>query len=139
MKKQYKYAIIYIVGGLYYALIEILWRGYSHWTMILTGGICVLCLYIIDEKLSNLPFALRCLMGGALITTVEFAVGTVVNTVLRWDVWDYSDESYNIMGQICLTSSLIWIVLCIPGLAACSIVQLLFDNSEEKCYEENNI
>ena len=53
-------------GG--YAMIEVLWRGYTHWTMALTGGAVLVGLHrlrghVRDEK----PIA-RCLCGAACIT-----------------------------------------------------------------------
>ena len=32
--------------------LEILWRGYTHWTMGVLGGICFVCLGLINEILS---------------------------------------------------------------------------------------
>ena len=33
-----KYLFLFDVGGLLYILIELIWRGRSHWTMFLLGG-----------------------------------------------------------------------------------------------------
>ena len=35
---------VFVMGGLGYGAIEILWRGATHWSMLLTGGICLLIL-----------------------------------------------------------------------------------------------
>ena len=35
-----KYLFLFDVGGLLYILIELAWRGWSHWTMFILGGIC---------------------------------------------------------------------------------------------------
>ena len=35
-------SVIFVVGEIGYSLLEILWRGYTHWTMSLTGGLCFL-------------------------------------------------------------------------------------------------
>ncbi len=123
MKNAYKYVIITTAGGLYYYLLEILWRGHSHWTMIPIGGVCVLFLYIINDKLERVPFAYRCVLGSLIITAAELAAGIIVNLVLHLDVWDYSDKSFNILGQISLNSSLLWLALCVPAFAACRIVK----------------
>ena len=37
--------IVFSLGAASYGMMEMLFRGYSHWTMILTGGACVLTLY----------------------------------------------------------------------------------------------
>lgn len=138
MKKINRYAIIYLIGGLYYAFIEILWRGYSHWTMILTGGLCVLCLYVINEKCSGMKFFVRCFLGCIIITAAEFIVGAVVNKMLLWNVWDYSDKSYNIMGQISLNSSLLWFALCIPAFAACTVAEAIFNDTRDHDYGKSS-
>ena len=31
---------IFLIGGALYNLIEILWRGYTHWSMFIVGGLC---------------------------------------------------------------------------------------------------
>ena len=31
---------IYVFGAIGYGALETLWRGYTHWTMIVTGGFC---------------------------------------------------------------------------------------------------
>lgn len=95
----------------------------------------MLCLYLINERLSSTPFFLRCALGSAVITVAELAVGLIVNVCLKWDVWDYSDKSFNLFGQICLNSSLLWFGLCIPAFFACSIIKKLFDLKEEKANE----
>ena len=35
-----KYLFLFDVGGLLYVLIELIWRGHSHWTMFILGGLC---------------------------------------------------------------------------------------------------
>ena len=37
-----KCGILFLIGGCLYYCIEILWRGHSHWTMAVVGGICFL-------------------------------------------------------------------------------------------------
>ena len=103
MKKRLKNDIaIFTIGGLSYALIEILWRGYTHWTMIITGGICFVVLFRV------------CAAGAAIITAIEFAAGCIVNLWLQMDVWDYSFLPLNLFGQVCLLYTFLWALLCIP-------------------------
>ena len=37
-----KYFILFGIGGIAYVVIELLWRGYSHWSMFALGGLCFL-------------------------------------------------------------------------------------------------
>ncbi len=53
MAKTREYAFVYLFGGIMYGLMEVIWRGHTHWTMTLTGGTALLILYIINIKMSN--------------------------------------------------------------------------------------
>ena len=107
-----KYIVLFLIGGVAYFGIEILWRGYSHWTMFLLGGLC----FVIVGALNNwLPWEMdiekQAGIGAIIITVLEFIVGVMVNLVLKWNVWDYSLLPFNILGQISLPFTLIWMVL----------------------------
>ena len=54
-----KYVVLFVTGGLVYMSLELLWRGYTHWTMGILGGICFIYLGLINELLSwETPLAL---------------------------------------------------------------------------------
>lgn len=104
----------FAVGAAGYPCIEVLARGYTHWTMAVLGGVCVLALVWIARRLPAAPVAAQALVGAAFITAAEFAVGVVVNLALGWQVWDYRREFGNILGQICPLYSFYWFLLCLP-------------------------
>ena len=112
-------------GGALYAYLEILWRGYTHWSMILAGALSALFLYQIQKNMTTVPFLLRCLLGTAAITAVEFFTGCVVNLWWGLDVWDYSDLPYNLWGQICPAFCAMWFFLCIPAFWLCRQIRRL--------------
>ena len=56
------------------------------------------------------------IMGGAVITTVEFLTGIIVNIILGWNIWNYSGMRANLFGQICAVFTIIWVLLSIPGI-----------------------
>ena len=93
--------ILFLFGGVLYSLIEILFRGVTHWSMTITGGIWLGILYRQFTNKPDSPLFLKCLFGSAVITGFEFAVGCIVNLILDWNVWDYSSHPLNLMGQIC--------------------------------------
>ena len=114
IRHKEKYAALFFLGAGGYGMIELLWRGYTHWSMLLAGGI-FLCLYgTLLEEAAGLSFFKKCLLGSVLITALELIFGSVFNVALSFAVWDYSDVPFNLFGQICLPFSLLWFFLCVP-------------------------
>ncbi len=109
-----KYIFIFFIGALGYGLLETLFRGFTHWTMLITGGVVFTVLYYIYSKNENAPLWQKAIVGAFTITMIEFAVGCIVNLWLGWNVWDYSGFAYNVLGQICLAFTALWFFLCIP-------------------------
>ena len=35
---MFEYLMVFLLGGAGYCLIEVLWRGFTHWSMALAGG-----------------------------------------------------------------------------------------------------
>jgi uncharacterized membrane protein len=112
-KKIFEYSLIFFMGAIGYVVIEILWRGYTHWSMGLAGGIILSLLYFLNFKLFKLNIILKCLIGCVLITAVEFITGVFVNIIFGLKVWDYSNMPYHVMGQICPQYTVLWFVLCL--------------------------
>ncbi|MFU0833998.1 MAG: ABC-transporter type IV [Oscillospiraceae bacterium] len=114
MKKQLS---LFLTGGIIYPCLEIACRGFSDFSMAIAGGIC-LCLIdrICNCRLKFKPLVVKCAAGSAIITSVEFAIGVLVNLILKLNVWDYSQLPMNVMGQICVPFSLLWSLLTIPAM-----------------------
>lgn len=109
--------IVFILGGIFYGLTEILYRGYTHWTMVLTGGAVLLTFYVLLPALCNMNLFLAAATGAIIVTFYEFAMGSVVNLWLGWEVWDYSSRPGNILGQICPLYTGFWFALCLAFFA----------------------
>lgn len=106
---------LFLVGGALYFLFEMVWRGYSHWTMFVLGGLCFVLVGGLNNYLPwEMPLLLQMLLGGMIITVGELLVGIVVNIWLGWQVWDYSALPGNMWGQICPQYSLLWVLLSGP-------------------------
>lgn len=100
------------IGGLLYVLCELVFRGRSHWTMFVVGGLCFWLIGLINEVIPwNMPVWLQCIIGAVIITTVEFIAGCIINIGLGWQVWDYSGLPFNILGQVCLPFTVLWTFL----------------------------
>lgn len=136
MKKLTEYtaehAVVFAVGGLAYGTIEMLFRGHTHWTMLLTGGACFAAIYAIERRYFYVSLWKRCLAGSAVITATELVVGCIVNLALGWRVWDYSERALNIFGQICPLYSVAWMLLCIPATSVCRGLRNTFFTLKQK-------
>lgn len=120
-------AAVYVVGSMGYTLLELLWRGYTSWTMTAAGGICLSLLYRMRQKLGHLRLWEQCLAGGGIITAVELLAGLLCNRLLQMRVWDYSNRRGNFKGQICPLYSFLWCLLCLPVLPLCGWMKRKFD------------
>lgn len=127
-----KYIILFGLGGFSYGLIEVLWRGYTHPTMMVAGGLCFAAFYLINKKLSGFPFLYRCIAASLTVTAVELVFGFIFNIILKMQVWDYSNIPLNLFGQICLLFSVLWGFLGIIALPLAGLVGKAHDYGKEK-------
>lgn len=90
--------------------------GYTSMWMFPIGGISALLVGLINEKF-DIPIVLEMLIGGLIITLVEFSSGAILR-FLDIEVWNYYDMYFNFKGLICLEFSLLWcgLVPCIHKL-----------------------
>ncbi len=114
MKTAIKVAVLLIIGGLIYCGLEIAWRGHTHWTMGVVGGICFVLIGGINEWFPwTMPLYQQGLIGAGIVTAAELVAGLILNVLLGLDIWDYSTMPLNFMGQICLPFCLLWILLSV--------------------------
>ncbi len=116
------YLIIFGIGAFFYGLIEVLWRGNSHWTMMIAGGICFIAFTFISEKLSHIHLLYKCILGSLTVTLVELIFGSVFNIALDMRVWNYSHIPLNFHGQICLLFSVLWGLLSLVAIPFSGLV-----------------
>lgn len=117
MKQRLKYVFLFITGGLLYNLVELVFRGWSHWTMFILGGVCFICLGLINEIIPwEMPLWQQVLIGAGIITGLEFATGCMVNLWFGWGVWDYSQMPGNILGQVCPQFFALWLPVSLAGI-----------------------
>ena len=123
MEKLREYAAVCTIGSVGYSAIEVLWRGFTHWTMALAGGVGFLLLYLADLRMAGRSLVEKCAAGCALLTSVEFVFGVVVNKLCGLRVWDYSRRKGNLLGQIWPFYCLLWFLLCIPVMPFSGLVR----------------
>ena len=106
-----KNMILFVIFGLLYCGLEILWRGYTHPSMFIVGGISCLLVGLINEITPNMPMWLQCLLSAIIITIIEFLSGCILNLWLNLGVWNYTNMPFNLLGQVCLPFSMAWFFL----------------------------
>ena len=126
-----KYLVIgstlFVIGSLLGWLIELFFRRFvsqKKWVNpgFLTGpylpiyGFGVVVLYLMSSL--NLPIdndvanaIIKVLLIGVGMTLIEFVAGLIFIKGCNVKLWDYSDRKGNIMGIICPTFSLIWLLV----------------------------
>ncbi len=114
---------LFLIGGVVYGAIEILWRGFTHPTMFLAGGFSALLLSVVAIKMKKMHFLYRVIAGSLCITAIELVFGLIFNIALKMNIWDYSALKFNFLGQICVLFTVIWGFLCV---AAIPLTERLF-------------
>lgn len=134
MKYFIKYFILLFIGGAAYYGIEVMARGFSHWTMFIVGGICFILIGIINEITLRIPLVRQMLLSSIIITMIEFISGCILNLWLGWNIWDYSDELGNILGQICVKHSIYWFLLSSIGIVLDDYIRYFLFGEEKPTY-----
>lgn len=131
-----KYLILFSLGGIFYLIIELLWRGYSHWSMFILGGVCFVLIGLVNEFFTyEIPLFIQMLTGTFIITSLEFITGCIVNLKLGLNVWSYYDMPYNIMGQICLPYMFLWFLLSPVCIIVDDYLRYMFFGEEKPHYK----
>lgn len=136
MLRIIKDLFLFIVGGSAYCGIEILYRGNTHWTMFIVGALCFVLIGYINEIFSwDMALWKQMLIGGCIITTLEFISGCIINLWLGWNVWDYSSLPLNILGQMCLPFFFLWVLLSLVGIILDDVLRWLIFKEEKPHYK----
>lgn len=134
--KIFNMFVIWLTGGIVYYFAEILFRGFSHFSMLICGGLCFLLVgnignLILNSKDNIIISVIKImLIGTMIITTLEYITGMIVNVKYNLKVWDYSDMKYNVNGQICLLYSFFWALISL-------ICVYVYNVMEEYLFKKN--
>ena len=110
--KIWRKVFLFCLGGGIYGVLELVYRGRTHGSMFILGGLC----FLILGQLGRLPFSWPALtvLGCASITALELLTGLLVNR--DHSVWDYRGLPAQFMGQISLQFALLWLPLAFLGI-----------------------
>lgn len=136
MKKLLKYAFLLAIGGSIYYLVELFFRGYSHWSMFLLGGVCFIVCGLLNEVFSwDMALISQMFISALVITLLELITGIIVNILLDWHVWNYSNMPYNFLGQISLLFTNIWFFLSLFAILIDDYIRYILLSEEKPRYK----
>ena len=131
-----KYLFLFLLGGAAYYYLEIITRGYSHYSMFLLGGACfILCGLLNESSVIQIGLIWQMFLSAAIITALEFITGMIVNVWLHWNVWDYSKIPHNYKGQICLRFAVVWFFLSAIAIFADDYIRYWLFSEEKPHYK----
>ena len=115
MKKFIGKLGLFLSCGFIYCMIEILFRGWSHWSMfVLTGFLGVFCVDSINNTLSfDCDYIVQILISTILCTIGEGISGIILNIWLQLNVWDYSKMAFGtfFFGQCNVLFCFAWMLI----------------------------
>ena len=83
MCRLWRHVPRWALGGVLYGGLELLWRGYTHWTMLLLAALLCVPLDIANEHMPwDMPLWAQAVIGGLTVTAAELAAGVVLNLLL---------------------------------------------------------
>lgn len=136
LKNIFKYLVLGIIGGVTYIMIELLYRGYTHWSMFIVSAIAFILIGLINEYINwDMKLWKQMLIGSGIVTGLEFISGYILNIKLGWHIWDYSNVPFNIMGQICLPFSIAWFFISLIAIVVDDYLRYWLFNEEKPHYK----
>ena len=119
--------VMFIVGGIGYYCIELLYRaGNSHWVMLIIGGLAFLLIMDVNYIFRKKNLFLRLTLSTIAVSLLELISGLIINKWLLMKVWDYTNCAYNFCGQICLRFSFYWTLICLVLIVLFDISRILY-------------
>ena len=118
---------LYVIGAaamLWLWLVPPLLARGMHLLLRLAVGVGAVLLYVylisvdLDGRTWFLGLAAPLILWGGAVLLV---LGLVLNCLLGFDIWDYSNVPLNLLGQVCLPYSFLWMGISLPAMALCEL------------------
>lgn len=116
--KYIRTIILFLTGYCAYIAIEVTYRNISYPIMGVCGGLAIVILDKINDRISwDVDIIVQALCGGCLVTVFELIIGEIfLHTNLLPHMWSYENVPLNFDGVICLPFSLLWCALSMAAI-----------------------
>jgi hypothetical protein len=125
---------VFVIGGLIYCGIEMLYRGRTHFAMFILAGCCSLVMAWVNDNLSyDMPFWKQVVIASAACIGGEYLTGIIANR--QFNIWDYRGLWGTFAGgQLNIVFCLAWVFLSIIGIPLMDYIEWKFLGDETKPY-----
>ena len=103
LKNVSEYLVLWAVGGCIYYGIEVLFRGFSHTSMFVLGGLCMQFFYMAGAADRMAGHSAKTDLHVCTIFCCEYGILSLellLTNGIIWQFWDYSDMPLQLWGQI---------------------------------------
>jgi uncharacterized protein len=76
-------------------------------------GMGATCVLLIAPWLQPLGMLWELLAYGVILTAIEYGIGAASERAFGLQMWDYSDDPFNLHGRVCLHFSILWAGLAV--------------------------
>lgn len=136
VKQLLKYAFLFWFGGSFYVTLEVFYRARSHFSMFILAGVVFILVGLLNEIWSwEFSILKQIAIGTFMATVLEFFTGVLVNIILGWNVWDYSNLKWNLCSQIAPQFVLLWIPLVFLAIVVDDVIRWKFFGEEKPRYK----
>ena len=140
-QKIIPYGSIFIISGLIYTMLELIWRGRTHWTMFLCAGLCGLVMANVNNNLLEFDtdFLKQVVVSALCCTGFEFLFGIIFNG--NFSIWDYRGlwgTIHILDDQVNILFFGIWIIISVFSLPFLDWLQWKLKLAEKPYYKIGN-
>ena len=117
LQNSLRFLILWMITGMLYYTGEGIWRigngGWANIVMLPIGGLCGVLVGSLHKipRFYSMRVITQALLGTCIVLTIELLTGIVLNRWLGLQIWDYTGQPGNIMGQICLPYGVLWFAI----------------------------
>ena len=117
LQNSLRFLILWMITGMLYYTVEGIWRigngGWANIVMLPIGGLCGVLVGSLHKipRFYSMRVITQALLGTCIVLTIELLTGIVLNRWLGLQIWDYTGQPGNIMGQICLPYGVLWFAI----------------------------
>ena len=134
-KNLAEYLFLFWLGGSVYIEVELLYRGYTHWSMFVLAGFMFITVGWSNEYIFTWQDKFFKQVGLATLwaTLCEYICGLILRC-FGLQVWDYSDVPLNIDGLICVPFMFAWAALMIVAIVVDDLAKFYFFGGQRPHY-----